>query len=81
MDTLKAAFEHEVAVTGPINGLVSLAMAEKDNTAFNFPQWFVAEQVEEEKSVDEIVQKLKLAGGQGTGLLLIDSELAKRKAE
>ena len=79
-DAVKAAFDHEVKVTGLINNLVSLAMSEKDNTAFNFLQWFVAEQVEEEKQVDEILQRLKIAGSQGPGLLLIDSELAQRKA-
>ena len=79
-DAVKAAFEHEVKVTGLINELVYLAMSEKDNTAFNFLQWFVAEQVEEEKQVDEIAQKLRIAGSQGPGLLLIDSELAQRKS-
>jgi ferritin len=78
-EAIKAAFDHEVKITGLINGLVSLAASEKDNTAFNFLQWFVAEQVEEEKQVDEILQKLKIAGGQGAGLLLIDSELGQRK--
>ena len=80
-DAVKAAFEHEVKVTGLINDLVNLAISEKDNTSFNFLQWFVAEQVEEEKSVDEILQRIKVAGGQGPGLLLIDSELAQRKAK
>jgi len=78
-DAVRAAFEHELKVTGLINDLVGLAITEKDNTAFNFLQWFVAEQVEEEKQVDEIVQRLKISGGQGAGLLLIDSELAQRK--
>jgi len=78
-DAIRAAFDHEVKVSGLINGLVNLALSEKDNTAFNFLQWFVAEQVEEEKQVDEILQRLKICGGQGAGLLMMDSELAQRK--
>ena len=41
-------------------------------------QWFVGEQVEEETSVGDIIQKLKLVGNDGTGLLMIDKELSAR---
>lgn len=78
---VEAAFQHESKVTGMINDLVALASAEKDNATFNMLQWFVAEQVEEEKSVDEIVQRLKIAGDGGVGLIVIDGELAQRKAK
>jgi ferritin len=43
-------------------------------------KWFVDEQVEEEKSADEVIQHLKLVGSDGTGLLMIDRELAGRGA-
>lgn len=43
-----------------INDLVDLALKEKDYVTYSMLQWFVAEQVEEEASTDEIVQKLKL---------------------
>jgi len=52
-------FEHEQKVTGLINDLVDLAISENDHATHNFLQWFVAEQVEEESSADEIVHKLK----------------------
>jgi ferritin len=62
-----------------INNLVNLAIEEKDHATNNFLQWFVSEQVEEEASVDEVVQKLKLIGdGQGGGLFLLDQELGQR---
>jgi len=77
-DAVKAALDHERKVTVLINGLVALAASEKDNAAFNLLQWFVAEQVEEEKNVDEILNRLKVAGSDGPGLLLIDSELGRR---
>jgi ferritin len=72
------AYRHEQKVTGLINNLVDLAMQEKDHSAGAFLQWFVTEQVEEEASADAVVQKLKLAGGQGAALFMIDAELATR---
>lgn len=71
-------YEHEQKVTGLINDLVNLAIAEKDHATTAFLQWFVTEQVEEEASADEIVHKLKLIGDQGAGLLLLDQELGRR---
>ncbi len=71
-------YEHEQHVTGLINSLMDLAIKEKDHATVNFLQWFVKEQVEEEASADEIVQKLKLIDGKGNGLFMIDKELAAR---
>ncbi len=62
-----------------INDLVDLAMREKDHATYNMLQWFVNEQVEEEASADEIVQKLKLVGNEGRALFMVDRELAQRK--
>lgn len=70
--------KHEEHVTELINSLVDLAMAEKDHATLNFLQWFVAEQVEEEASVGEIVDKLKLIKEDTSGLFLLDAELGKR---
>ncbi len=81
-DSPLAAFEvalaHERIVSGRINKLVDLARSESDHAADTFLQWFVAEQVEEESSVDEVVQKLKLVGNDGAGLFMIDQELVGR---
>jgi ferritin len=74
----EAALEHEQLVTALINALVDRALKESDHATNNMLQWFVAEQVEEEASVDEVVQKLKLVGGDGGGLFMIDQELAGR---
>ena len=51
-------------------------MQEKDDSAGAFLQWFVTEQVEEEASADAVVQKLRLAGGQGAAVFMIDADLA-----
>ena len=72
------AYQHEQKVTGMINDLVDLAIEEKDHATNNFLQWFVKEQVEEEASASEVVQKLKLTGGQGNGLFMLDQELGTR---
>jgi ferritin len=71
-------YQHEQKVTGLINNLVNLAVTEVDHAANNFLQWFVAEQVEEESSADEIVQKIKLSGNDRSALFLLDQELGKR---
>jgi ferritin len=77
-----AAFEtvlaHEQKVTGLINGLVDLSIELKDHATNNFLQWFVAEQVEEEASASEVLNKLKLIRGEGQGMLMLDTELAGR---
>jgi len=72
------AYEHECLVSSRINDLVNLALDEKDHASNNFLQWFVAEQVEEEASVDEVAQKLKIIGGDGGGLFMLDQELGQR---
>jgi ferritin len=71
-------YRHEQKVTALINGLVDLAIEERDHAANNFLQWFVAEQVEEEASADEVLQRLKLIGDGGGGLLMLDRELGQR---
>lgn len=75
----EAALGHEQKVTGLINDLVNLAIAEKDHAAANFLQWFVDEQVEEEATVQLIIDKLKLVGDHGVALFMIDNELGTRQ--
>ncbi len=76
----EATLEHERKVTAMINNLVEIALAEKDHATNIFLQWFVSEQVEEEASVDAVLQKLKMIGSQGQGLFMIDRELGSRVA-
>jgi ferritin len=74
----EAAYQHEQKVSGMINKLADLAIELRDHATYNFLEWFVAEQVEEEATVKGIVQKLKLVGDTGEGIFLIDRELAQR---
>jgi len=74
----KAAYEHEQYITGRINDLVDLAIKEKDHATNAFLQWFVNEQVEEETSVDNIVQNFKMAEKAPGALFMMDRELGQR---
>ena len=71
------ALKHEYAVTKRINDLMTMAQKENDHSSAIFLQWFVTEQVEEEASFGDTVNKLKLVGD-GSGLFILDRELAAR---
>ena len=81
-DSPIAVFEHvikhEQEVTRRINNLVNVANEEKDHATNIFLQWFVTEQVEEEASAAEVLHKLNLTHGEGSGLFMMDRELAQR---
>ena len=72
------AYRHEQKVTGLINQLVDEAVQTRDHATNAFLQWFVSEQVEEEASVNAIVQKLRLVGDAPGGLFMVDHELGER---
>jgi ferritin len=78
LDAFRHVLKHEQHVTALINDLVDQAIVEKDHATQNFLQWFVAEQVEEEAGVGEIVDKLKLIKNDTSGLFFLDAELGKR---
>ena len=73
--------DHEKFVTSRIHMLFDLAVNEKDYAAQVFLQWFVNEQVEEEKNASEILESLKLAGDSGNFLFMLDKTLGERKAD
>ena len=78
LSAFKNAYEHEQKVTALINDLVNLAIEEKDHASNAFLQWFVSEQVEEEASADEVVQKLSLMADAPGGLFMLDQQLGQR---
>ena len=82
--TLEAAEEvasHEAQVTASIYALYETALKEKDYPAQIILQWFISEQVEEEKNAADIVANLKLIEERGTAVLMLDHRLAKRGGE
>jgi len=78
LDVFEETCKHESDVTGLINDLVDLSLSERDHAANGFLQWFVTEQVEEEATVQEIKDKLKLVSGNPVALFMIDQELGQR---
>jgi ferritin len=76
IDMFERTLAHEREVTAAVNDLVDQALAEKDHATNVFLQWFVTEQIEEEATVKDILGRLRLFGGEGQALLLIDNELA-----
>lgn len=81
LDVMQRALDHERHVTAKIHELYALAVEERDYATQVLLQWFVTEQVEEEKSVGDIVGRLELVGDSPEALLLIDQELAGRTPE
>lgn len=78
LDAMEHTYKHECKVSELVNEAVSLALAESDHPTNTFLQWFVAEQVEEEATADDVAQKLKLIGDNTTGLYMLDTEMSKR---
>jgi len=74
------AFEHEQFITDCINKLADLAIQEKDHATNTFLHWFVDEQIEEEATAKDIVEKFKLIGESKSGLYMLDRELGGRVA-
>jgi ferritin len=70
--------EHEVFVTKRIHLLYDLAVSNKEYPSEVFLQWFVSEQVEEERNATDILQSLRMVGDSGNAMLLIDRQLAAR---
>ncbi len=69
---------HEQYVTERINHIASLAMQENDHATYDFIQWYVKEQIEEEATAEEILQKLKLFGENSGMLYNLDKEMSTR---
>ncbi len=78
LDMFEKTLTHERFITGCINDLVDLAIAEKDHATNIFLQWFITEQIEEEGNDNDIIARLKIVGEDGNGLLMLDRELSAR---
>jgi ferritin len=83
--SLKKAFEellkHELAVSASINDLVDLSLQEKDYATHNFLQWYVMEQMEEEKLARDCNDKLEMIGDDKSGLYLFDRDIMNMGTE
>jgi ferritin len=79
LEVFERALEHERKVTAMINDLYGLALRENDYASQTFLQWFVTEQVEEEKNAGDVVETLKMIGDKSEALFLLDRELGQRE--
>lgn len=73
LEVFEKTLEHEIKITASINSLVETTLEVKDFSTFNFLQWYVSEQHEEEALFRGIVDKIKLIGKEGNGLYLADN--------
>ena len=80
VDIFKEILKHEQKVTSLINKLYELAVKEKDYAAQIFLQWFINEQVEEEKNATDIINMLEMIGDSPVSLIMADRQLGARKA-
>ena len=78
LELFKEVQAHEAKVTRSIYDLYEQALKEKDYAAQVLLQWFITEQVEEEKNAAEVVQQLELIDAHGTAVLMLDHQLGKR---
>lgn len=78
LEIFELALEQERNITKRIHKLYDLAQDEGDYPLESLLLWFIDEQVEEEEQVGRIIDELKLVGDDGTGLLMLDKELAQR---
>ena len=71
-------YEHEQCITNAVMTIAQKAEEENDRTTLNFMDWFIAEQIEEEENVKNIIKRLELFGDDKVALYLMDKELAER---
>lgn len=79
IDVFEDTLEHEMKITAMINNLIDIAYEEKDHATVAELQWFVTEQVEEEATVSDILDQLKMIEGKGAGLFMLDREMKQIK--
>lgn len=74
-EMFEEVLEHEIFVSESINDLVNITFEEKDFATHNFLQWYVAEQIEEEATARNILDKINLIGDEKSGFYLFDKDV------
>lgn len=80
LEAFGQAYQHEQEVTKSIHDLYAAALEHRDFASRVFLDWFIQEQVEEEKTAQLIVEQLKMVGDDRPGLLMLDRDLGQRRA-
>jgi len=76
-DVFETTYKHECEITEKINELAHKAFTNHDYSTFNFLQWYVAEQHEEETLFKGVLDKINLVGHDGHALFFVDKDLAE----
>ena len=76
-DALVQSLKNENHVTSSINELTSLALDEKDHASYNFLQWFVEEQLEEEQQFQFLIDRINMIGEEGLSIHAMDKLMGK----
>jgi len=79
LEPFEAALEHEKKVTAWINEIAEIIYSEKDYASYTLIQWFIDEQIEEEKSTSEVCEIIKMIGDNKSALFMLDKQLGERK--
>ena len=77
-EVFKQTLEHEKKVTGLIEAIYAAAVEDKDYASQTFLNWFIDEQVEEEKNATDILETIRIGGDSGPALLMLDHHLGNR---
>ena len=80
-EVFKQTLEHEKKVTGLIEAIYAVAVEDKDYASQTFLNWFINEQVEEEKNATDLLETLRMVGDKGSALIMFDRELGRRSGE
>jgi ferritin len=78
LDLFQQVLDHEKKVTALLTRLYETALAEKDYATQFLLQWFINEQVEEERNAAQVIESIKMVGNSGTALYMVDRQLAAR---
>ena len=79
LEAFELSLTHEKKVSAMIRDLVRVAEEVKDIDSRPLLDSFLSEQVEEEATVGEIIDRLKMVGADGSGLLRLDAQLGDRE--
>lgn len=78
LDAFMKALDHEKKVSKRIYKLSDIAMEEREHATISLLKWFIDEQVEEEKTVNDIIKRLKRIENDAAAIYMLDNELAAR---
>lgn len=81
LDVFENVKKHEESVTRSINELYGLAVQDKDYASQVFLEWFITEQVEEERNSSHVLESVRRVEDNQAALVMLDRELGQRAPE